>query len=84
MKYPVTVQAVCLSKLGEFVADEREINSDSEWEEFRDHHARYTVRLKRRHRRRPLLVNLLRRYWWTIPVLLVVFAIVAREYGFAR
>ena len=82
MKYPVTVQAVCLSKLGEFIADEREIASEPELEDYRQNFARYTVRFKSRRRRRLRFSSLLRRFWWTIPVLLVTIAIVAKGLNF--
>ena len=82
MKYPVTVQAVCISKLGEFIADEREIASESELEDYRQNFARYTVRFKGRRRRRPRFSSLLRRFWWTIPVLLIAMAIIAKSMNF--
>ena len=82
MKYPVTVQAVCISKLGEFIADEREIASESELEDYRQNFARYTIRFKRKRRRRPRFSGLVRRFWWTIPVFLIAIAIVAKGLNF--
>ena len=84
MKYPVKVQAVRISKLGEFLAGERVINSDAELDEFKREFSRYTVRLKVRRKRRPRIVSFFYHYWWVIPVCLIGLAIAAKIFGFFR
>lgn len=81
MKYPVTVQAVRISKLGEFIADERVINNDTELENYRQKFPQYTIQIKKKHRRKNRFIHLLLTYWWAVVVLLLAVAILTIERG---
>lgn len=79
MKFPITVQAVRISKLGEFVADERVLNSNAELEAYHQTYSQFTIVIKKRRRKRNSFVRLFRMYWWALVILVMAMIILAIE-----